>query len=109
VLQKLLQYAETRIDPEARWESVNVDSVLETVKSNLNSLVEETDADLMWHQMPVISGYSVRLICLFQNLIGNAITIAGVCVLAFGFLRNGTPLFGLSPWKTTESGSNPLM
>src|SRR6185437_2803902 len=41
--------------------------------SNLASLIEETHAEVTWEPMPAVSGDPVRLIQLFQNLIGNGI------------------------------------
>lgn len=39
----------------------------------LSTTIEETRTELTWDQLPAISGDPVRLIQLFQNLIGNAI------------------------------------
>ena len=37
------------------------------------SAIDENNADVQWHNLPVVSGDRVQLVELFQNLISNAI------------------------------------
>ena len=73
MLEGLLQYAEAKAGREIESQSVHVDSVLQAVRLNLGSLIEETGAEITSEELPVVSGDPVRLIQLFENVIGNAI------------------------------------
>jgi signal transduction histidine kinase len=52
---------------------VNTAEILETVKKNLATAIEETGAEISATKLPVLRGDSVPLVHLFQNLVSNAL------------------------------------
>jgi|GEM_PF-2832677 len=73
LIQDLLQYArlETRAQP---FQPVNCNTVLQLVKENLRTTIEETRAEITHdHPLPIVRGDITQLTQLFQNLIGNGI------------------------------------
>lgn len=53
--------------------TVNIDDVLESVKSNLSASIEESNAVITIETMPTLTADAQQMTLLFQNLIGNAI------------------------------------
>ena len=72
LLDALLQYAtigKNLIDPEP----VDIGDVVHMARANLKINIEETSANILCLEMPIVSSIPSLLIQLFQNLIGNAI------------------------------------
>jgi PAS domain S-box-containing protein len=65
----------SRVNTESiHYQKVRLPEVIAQVKDNLRSVIDDTQADIQWHDMPeTIQADRTRLIQLFQNLIGNAI------------------------------------
>lgn len=72
LIKDLLSYATVGKEREA-LATVDCNQVLAEAIGNLNLLIEEKKANVVFSEMPVIIGKEVQLIQLFQNLIGNAI------------------------------------
>lgn len=72
LLDALLQYAtigKNEIGPEP----IDVGNIVRMARANLKVNIEETDANILCTEMPVVTSVQSLLIQLFQNLIGNAI------------------------------------
>ncbi len=75
LLNDLLKYS--RIDSvEMNYEEVDLEIVYDEVLSNLNSIIEETGANITHDQLPKLQGIKSYYSQLFQNLIYNAIIYA---------------------------------
>jgi two-component system, chemotaxis family, sensor kinase Cph1 len=71
-IEDLLSYSCVKAH-EYKFELVNVDQLIESVKSNLALLIEECNAEIRTTGFPDIIGDRIQIIQLFQNLISNAI------------------------------------
>lgn len=72
LLDALLQYAtigKNEIGPEP----IDVGNIVRMARANLKVNIEETDANILCTEMPIVTSVQSLLIQLFQNLIGNAI------------------------------------
>jgi signal transduction histidine kinase len=72
LLDALLQYAtigKNEIGPEP----INIKDIVRMARANLKMNIEETDANILCTEMPIVTSVQSLLIQLFQNLIGNAI------------------------------------
>ncbi|MGA3185617.1 MAG: ATP-binding protein [Bryobacteraceae bacterium] len=56
---------------------VNCEAVMKAVLLNLKVSIDENAAIVRWHDLPTVRADQVRLVQLFQNLIGNAIKYRG--------------------------------
>ncbi|WP_306056259.1 sensor histidine kinase [Natronococcus wangiae] len=76
MIEGLLEYSrvETRGDP---FEPVDLDPLLEEIRTDLQVAIEETDGELTVESLPTVSGDRSQLRQLFQNLLENAITYSG--------------------------------
>ena len=75
LLNDLLKYS--KIDSvEMKFEEVDLGQVYNGVLSNLNSVIQETEANITHDSLPVIQGIKSYYSQLFQNLIYNAIIYA---------------------------------
>lgn len=54
-------------------EKVNINQVIEDVKSNLQLSIDESNATLNYENLPDVSAEKIHILQLFQNIIGNAI------------------------------------
>ena len=72
LLDALLQYA-TIGKNEVGPEPIDVGEIVRMSRANLTINIEETDANILCMEMPVVVTVQSLLIQLFQNLIGNAI------------------------------------
>lgn len=73
LLTDLLAYAEIRKEDEETWEVVNLNSVIEEVRRNLEAAIEESGATILVDVLPQVRGHSRHLQSVFHNLISNAI------------------------------------
>ncbi len=77
LLADLLAFTEINARSDAPVEIVDLNDVLETVKSNLQASIDETAATVVSEKLPALEGHAGHFIPLFQNLIGNAIKYRG--------------------------------
>ena len=73
LISDLLAYSQATRAADDVLEAVNIREVIDTVKKNLSTLIEETAAEISTYNLPVICANSVPLLHLFQNLISNAL------------------------------------
>lgn len=72
LIGSLLQYATVASVPED-LETVPLDGILKRVRHNLQPLIEEKRAELVWDALPEVVGHPARVLRLLQNLVGNAV------------------------------------
>jgi signal transduction histidine kinase len=72
LLDALLQYA-TIGKNEVGPEPIDIRDIVRMARANLSVNIEETDANILCAEMPIVTSVQSLLIQLFQNLIGNAI------------------------------------
>jgi light-regulated signal transduction histidine kinase (bacteriophytochrome) len=63
----------SRIGKKKELQAIDCNAMLAEVLADLDSAIEETNADIQTTDLPNISGYSTEMKQLFQNLIINAI------------------------------------
>ncbi|MFZ0588854.1 MAG: PAS domain S-box protein [Bryobacteraceae bacterium] len=73
LLRDMLQYTRLELAEEAVNKPVDCNAALKTALTNLTSAIEESNAVVTSEQLPMVPGQEVRLVQLFQNLVGNAI------------------------------------
>jgi len=73
LVSDLLAYCQAAKKSDSPLESVSIDEVIETVKKNLATIIEESGAEILTSGLPVVRGNSVPLVHLFQNLVSNAL------------------------------------
>ncbi|MFW9990843.1 MAG: MEDS domain-containing protein [Candidatus Odinarchaeota archaeon] len=72
LIQDLLDYS--RIDTKGTdFTDVDCSNVINHVLLDLKSEIDETNATIIYDQLPIVKGDKYQLIQLFQNLIGNGI------------------------------------
>jgi light-regulated signal transduction histidine kinase (bacteriophytochrome) len=72
VIQGLLEYS--KVGRESMpFENVDLNKVLDIVKFNLKEEIEESNAQLVYENLPAVQGNFTNLVQLFQNLIANSI------------------------------------
>ena len=72
LMEALLSYSMISNDPSAQ-EEVDLNSILESAKSDLEISISESHAKIVSTELPTIKGISFQLHQLFLNLISNAI------------------------------------
>ncbi len=77
LLTDLLAYSQAGQWAETPPSGVDCATVLRTVMLNLKTAIEQNKAVVTWDSLPTAQAHEVRLIQLFQNLIGNAIKYRG--------------------------------
>jgi PAS domain S-box-containing protein len=77
LLSDLLAYTEIRNPDEEPMESVDLNVVVENVRQNLKTSIDESGAVVTSDRLPVLRAYRAHFEPLFQNLIGNAIKYRG--------------------------------
>lgn len=76
LVKDLLTY--TRLDHTSdQMTEVSCNKVLETALDNIKMSVEESDAIILYEDLPEINGHEQQLVSLFQNLLDNAIKFRG--------------------------------
>lgn len=76
LLRDLLVYSQAGSDEEPAG-PVNCETVLNSVVFNLQASIRQNGAVVTWKNMPEVRAHEIRLVQLFQNLIGNAIKYRG--------------------------------
>ncbi|MXV63325.1 PAS domain S-box protein [Natronorubrum sp. JWXQ-INN-674] len=76
MIEGLLEYSriDTQGDP---FEPVDLDAVLEDVLTDLQVMIEQSDAEITAEPLPELAGDPSQLRQLFQNLLSNAIEYSG--------------------------------
>jgi signal transduction histidine kinase len=77
LLADLLSYTEVGAERGEADESIDLNTIFEKVKQNLNWAIEESGAIGTSGSLPTVHGHDARFVQLFQNLIGNAIKYRG--------------------------------
>ena len=77
LIADLLTYTEVRGETEQPREEVDLNGIVETVKLNLKTSIDETGALITSDPLPAIRAHAAHFIALFQNLVGNAIKYRG--------------------------------
>lgn len=73
LLKDLLEYSQAGSSGAGPTNPVDCGTVMEKVVLNLRASIEQNGAVITWRDLPTIRAHEVRLIQLFQNLVGNAI------------------------------------
>jgi PAS domain S-box-containing protein len=73
LISDLLAYSQATKTSEASSEEVNMNEVVDTAIKNLATSIDETAAEILTAELPVVRANSVPLVHLFQNLISNAL------------------------------------
>jgi light-regulated signal transduction histidine kinase (bacteriophytochrome) len=76
LLRDLLVYSQTGFDQEPAG-PVNCQEVLSKVALNLQAAIEQNKAQVTWGRLPEVKAHEIRIVQLFQNLLGNAIKYRG--------------------------------
>jgi PAS domain S-box-containing protein len=71
-IQDLLEYSRVATK-ENEFKSVNLNEILDTTLTYLDTLIKESNAEINVEKLPVVMGDSGQLQSVFQNLISNAI------------------------------------
>jgi len=72
-LTDLLAYSQAGSSAEEPAGPVDCGKALEKVLLNLQVAIEQSGASITWSDLPTVPAHEVRMVQLFQNLIGNAI------------------------------------
>jgi PAS domain S-box-containing protein len=73
LIRDLLAYSQAGRASATPASTVDIAEVIEIVKKNLATTIEETQAEISVSLLPVVCGDSVPLVHLFQNLLSNAL------------------------------------
>jgi light-regulated signal transduction histidine kinase (bacteriophytochrome) len=77
LISGLLEYSQVSRPSDSPAGRVNVAEVLEIVKKNLATTIQETGAEVTVGDLPTIHGHPAPLVHLFQNLVSNALKYRG--------------------------------
>ncbi len=72
LIDDLLTYSKTSVD-RARFENVDLNTILTDAVNLHRETMEETGASIQIAELPFVAGVSFQLIQLFDNLLGNAL------------------------------------
>lgn len=75
LINSLLEYS--RVNREKPFEMIDLNIVLNEIKQNLNSQIEESNVVIKNSELPTVYGDRVLISQLFQNLISNGIKFKG--------------------------------
>jgi hypothetical protein len=73
LLKDLLAYSQTGSSSEGPEEPVDCEKAIQKVMLNLQATIEQNSARVTWDALPTLHAHEIRLVQLFQNLIGNAV------------------------------------
>jgi PAS domain S-box-containing protein len=73
LLRDLLEYSQAGSKSEGPAQVVDCEKIMEKVLLNLQLSIEQNGASVTWSRLPRAPAHEVRMVQLFQNLIGNAI------------------------------------
>jgi light-regulated signal transduction histidine kinase (bacteriophytochrome) len=73
LLKDLLTYSQTGSSSEGPAQPVDCEKAIQKVLLNLQVSIQQNGASVTWDALPTIHAHEIRLVQLFQNLIGNAI------------------------------------
>lgn len=73
LLNDMLQYTRLELADEVVSKPVDCNAALKAALTNLTSAIQESGAEVTSGPLPIVLGQEVRLVQLFQNLVGNAI------------------------------------
>ncbi len=76
LLKDLLAYSQAG-SVEGPVGPVDCEVVLQRVLLNLQAAIEQNGAVIAWNGLPTVQAHEIRLVQLFQNLVGNAIKYRG--------------------------------
>ncbi|KYH27378.1 methyl sulfide methyltransferase-associated sensor [Halalkalicoccus paucihalophilus] len=72
----LLRYSRVAASDE-RFEPVDLNAILEDVRTDLRMRIEEENAEITAESLPTVAGHGDQLYQVFQNLLSNAIDYSG--------------------------------
>ena len=72
LLKDLLAYSQVG-SAAGPSQEVDCNIIMQEVLLNLNAAITENQAEITWDKLPVIQAHPIRIVQLFQNLVGNAI------------------------------------
>jgi signal transduction histidine kinase len=73
LLSDLLAYTDVIVRPEVPPERVDLNAILDNVKQNLKTAIDESNAVISSDYLPIVSAHPTDFVSLFQNLLANAI------------------------------------
>jgi PAS domain S-box-containing protein len=73
LLKDLLAYSQAGFSSAEPEVPVDCAAAMESVLLNLHASIEENRASVTWGDLPTVRAHEIRLVQLFQNLVGNAI------------------------------------
>jgi PAS domain S-box-containing protein len=73
VVKDLLDYSRLNSGPVPMNDKVELSQILQSAATNLEYLIQEKNATITWPDSHTVTGNSIQLLLLFQNLITNAI------------------------------------
>lgn len=73
LLRDLLSYSQTGSSSEGPIHPVDCAAALRKVMLNLQASIEQNRASITFDPLPVVHAHEIRMVQLFQNLVGNAI------------------------------------
>jgi PAS domain S-box-containing protein len=78
LLKDLLAYSQAGSSTEGPAQPLDCQAVMEKVMLNLQIATEQNGASVTWSDLPTVPAHEVRMVQLFQNLVGNAIKYRGL-------------------------------
>jgi len=73
LISGLLDYSQVSKASDSPEQRVNLGEVMDTVRKNLATTIEETGAEIAVEDLPSVRGAPAQLVHLFQNLVSNAL------------------------------------
>ena len=71
LIYELLEYS--RIGNTREYVGIDMNRIIEDIKTDFRNRIDETQARIVYKQLPVIYGVRTEIRLLFQNLISNAL------------------------------------
>ncbi|MGH1536857.1 MAG: ATP-binding protein [Gammaproteobacteria bacterium] len=72
MIKDLLEYAHSSKENE-KYEDINLNDIIDNVRTNLEKQIHDTNAKILFYNLPVIHANKASVISLLQNLISNGI------------------------------------